>query len=444
MSMTGLFVSKKTETYIRQLYAKKEADRRIRILGKRRAVRSAVIMIVSVVIAFPVFVSDHRYQQRPVTDIARNESGGGKKTVTLKAVTGDGYEEDITVDVNERKYSEKELKRFSDTLDDLLWKEILGNNDDPGNIVADLDLKDSIKGFPFEITYRNDRPLLLDGSGGINEERLREEDPDDIGVNVMICATLRYGKYSEDKYSCIVLHRPQKNHDEEVSGMIGDSIRRADEESENDIKQILPHQAGKQTVTFYEESSGRGWIVLLTGAVIAVFLIASNDRKIKDEAEERRQQMDMDHPRILDRYMLYYMAGMNPRAIWAKICDIYESGLCGPKAEKRYAYEEMLEAKKRMDEGLGELAAYDRFAARCDDIRFRSFINLVKQAVIKGNEGINDLFREEAMKARREKTDIIRTRASEAETKMLLPMFMILTDILAIVMIPAFIGMGTG
>ena len=59
--------------------------------------------------------------------------------------------------------------------------------------------------------------------------------------------------------------------------------------------------------------------------------------------------------------------------------------------------------------------------------------------MVKGNDGLFDLLHEEMDKAQREKNNLIKKRASEAETKLLLPMFMMLLVVLAIVMIPAFI-----
>jgi pilus assembly protein TadC len=94
-----------------------------------------------------------------------------------------------------------------------------------------------------------------------------------------------------------------------------------------------------------------------------------------------------------------------------------------------------------MNEGYSELAAYDEFASRCDSISYKVFISLVKQAVVKGNAGLEQLLYEEIDKAQRERNNRIRTLASEAETKLLLPMFMMLLTVLVFVMVPAFLGL---
>ena len=98
--------------------------------------------------------------------------------------------------------------------------------------------------------------------------------------------------------------------------------------------------------------------------------------------------------------------------------------------------------RRMMEEGVGEKEAYDSFAKRCKHAGFRSFISFVKQSAVKGNDGLEEMLYAEMEKAETERNNRIRMQASEAETKLLMPMFMMLAVVLAIVMIPAFIGLG--
>lgn len=438
MKIAGLFVSKKTEMYVRQLYPGSEADKRIRLLGCRKARMFFAVSAFSVLAFIPVFVREHAILSKPVTSLDRNPYGQGTRNVTLKVVSEDGYEDEVKVDVNERKYTDKELLKFSEKLDGHLWKYICGRNTVPENVTNDLELPERFDGYPFDITWKSDKPLILSGKGVINTGRLSGDDPEDKGITVQLRATLKYWDYTEDKYLCVVVHKRSISLQEGQSESINGSIKESDERSETESIQDLPETANGRRLIFYPSEINRGWIILFLGPATAFLLIRSKDEKIKTEAENRRNQIEADHPVILNQYMLYFTAGMNPRAIWNCMCKKYEESLKEDGAGRRYAYEEMLAARNRMDEGCSELAAYDEFAGRCDNIRFRSFIGFVKQAVVKGNEGLGELLSEEAGKALRERNNRVRTQASEAETKLLLPMFMMLIVVLAIVMIPAF------
>ncbi|MCR5474872.1 MAG: hypothetical protein K6F28_06670 [Lachnospiraceae bacterium] len=436
-----LFVSAKTAMYIRELYPAGEADRRIRQLGRKKAAAFALVISLTLTAFIPVFIYNRGKLAEPVTALERRGYGEGSRTVRVRvrARAGIGYEEDYRIDVHEKRYSDREIEEMSKRLDEELWTAILGKNPDPENVTCDLDLAESIKGYPFRISWKSEKPLILSSKGVIDTEKLRLEDPDDKGVEVRLCANLRYEDHSEDKYAYVIIRSRKKEPGDVLKESIDTAVKERDEETRTDDIQSLPVSAAGQKITFYDASPNKGWIILFTGIVSAFLLMAQKDRKIKEQAEYRRKQIEEDHSLILNQYMLYFMAGMNPRAIWWTICKKYEDSLNDKKADRRYAYEEMLAARNMMDEGCSELSVYDEFSDRMDNIRYRSFVSFVKQAVVKGNEGLFDLLHEEMDKAQREKNNLIKKRASEAETKLLLPMFMMLLVVLAIVMIPAFI-----
>ncbi len=439
MRLQEKFVSKKTATYIKQLYIGDEASKRIRILGREKSLRFTLIAATAVLVAIPVFIADAMSHSTPVTSVRRSGYGEGDRTVSLTVCTEDGITEKVRVDVPERRYTEEELESMSQELDECLWDEILGDNQDRDHVMYDLVFPEHIEGYPFSITWKTDRPLIITSSGAIGVDRLEEEDKDDEGVDVQIRATLKYMDHTEDKYSYVTVRR--MNAPEGIREKIEAAVEENANMQVSDEDMMLPSNADGIRIVFYDRTVNRGWAVLFIGITLAFLMMSAKDREVKEEADRRRQQMDEDLPKILNQYMLYHIAGMNPRTIWSAICKRYEEREGAKGRNRRYAYEEMITARNRMREGCGELAAYDEFAVRCDSVRYRSFVSIVKQSVVKGNRGLEDLMYEETEKARREGNDRIRIQASEAETKLLLPMFMMLIDVLVVVMVPAFIGL---
>ena len=439
MRISDLFVPKKTAMLMKQLYAGKEADRRIRRLGREKALLSAVILSVSVVLSVPVFIMDHKETLEPVTELARSEYGMGTGAVTLTASMEDGYEEKIKIDINERTYTDEEIERFSQRLDDELWTDILGDNPDDEHIVYDLDLPKCIEGYPFNISWKTDDPLILSSSGKINEKKLKSADQDDEGTAVRLCATLKYKDYVEDKYGYVILH--QRNDAKDApEAAIAEAVSDSDSASSSSMMQSLPSSVGGREIFFYKTDPGRGWAILFMGVAAAVFASLHKDETIRSQAEQRNKQMEADYPKIINQYALYYTAGMNPRTIWSAICDRYEKDR-DMNNEKRYAYEEMILTRRMMEEGTEELAAYDRFAKRCQTVGLRSFISMIRQTVTKGNDGLDRMLVEEMEKSFRSRINAVKIAASDAQTKLLFPMLLMLAVVLAIVMIPAFIGM---
>ena len=438
MRMSEFFVSGKTASCIKEMYRKTEAEKRIRLLGKRRAKIFSAAVAFSVLIAVPVTVVDEVSNAKPVTFVSRSGYGEGDRTVTLEACPEGAKAEKITVKVSERRYSETEINDYSKKLDEVLWKNILGNNTDPEEIVNDLDLRDHIEGFPFSIEWTSDRPLLVGRDGVINNERLAKED-NGQGILVRLRASLSYKDYKEDKYFYVRLRKREEG--KSIREMIEASVEAGDELSREDEVQMLPDELSGRKITFYASSINKGPIVFALGIIVTIIIMADKDDKIRKEAMNRRKQIEADHARILNQYALYHTAGMNPRTIWSEICKVYENRLKQSSKNRRYAFDEMLISKKMMDEGAGELAAYDDYAQRIGSIRYRSFISLIKQAAKKGGTGLTEMLYEETEKAQRERMAAIRAQASEAQTKLLLPMFMMLIVVLVIVMVPAFVGL---
>ena len=207
MKARGRFVSKKTASYIREMYNRTEADRIIRMTDARRIRLVSVLLVGSVLLSVPVFILDSASQRKPVTALTRNDYKKGSRTVTLTARTDAGDEESIVVAVPEREYSEEETEKMADSLGEKLLTTIKGRNTDPENIVYDLTLPDHIDGFPFEITWRSDRPLILGSNGVINRKMLFEEDKENSGICVCLCATLKYKRFSQDRYLNIVVRK---------------------------------------------------------------------------------------------------------------------------------------------------------------------------------------------------------------------------------------------
>ena len=443
MRFSEIFVSKKTEELFRELYPKIQSDRMIRSFKNRKTGLFAGIILVSSIMCIPFFAKDEKLKNVPVSAIDRNGYSEGEKTVRLRAVTENGLDETVTLTVKERAYSAEELAGFSDRLDAKLWTDILGANESAKCVKYDLDLKRKIDGYPFDISWKTDNPSILTQKGTINGKRLNEEEPDDEGVTIGLCATLKYNDYSEDKYSFVTVHKKEVSFTKKVHEDVLSAIVCCDQMSSTGKEQVLPEVANGTKITFYNVSKNRGWAVLFTGITTAFLISALKDKKIKDEAIMRRKQLDADYPAILDQYALYYTAGMNPRAIWYEICSRYEQDLLIRKGRKRYVYEEMLMTKRLMEEGYCELSAYDVFAERVRSVRYRAFISFIKQAVVKGNDDLENVLCAEMEKARTDRPDQVKILAAEAETKLLFPMFLMLLVVLAIVMIPAFIGINT-
>ena len=437
----NLLCSDRIRSKLDILYGNCQVDQKIRecISAKKKRI---VLVILATMIMLAITVINERDNSARITSIDRNAYGEGSKTVSLIAKLGNsGLYEKITFNVDEKKYSEEEIKDFEEKIISELEAVILGNNTSIDNVTSNLMLISKLEGYPFNISWKSEKPLLINSSGVINKKKVKEEAGEhDEGIPVMLCATLTYDEYKSDNYFYAVVKSDNAVSVEDFVEEITDAIAVADHDSKTEDTLELPGRVDGVNLYYFNEKSYKGMLIITIGIVCAVGLCVAYDKDVDKKLNERQKEMDMDYPGILSQYALYYCAGMNHRSIWEEICRKYEERSAVEK-QKRYAYEEMLITRRELSEGVGEITAYESFANRCRNVKYRVFVNLIEQAVRKGNNSLNELLEEEVEKARREDNNRIRMSAQELSTKLLFPMVMMLLIVLVIVMVPAFISM---
>lgn len=148
--------------------------------------------------------------------------------------------------------------------------------------------------------------------------------------------------------------------------------------------------------------------------------------------------MVLDYPEIVSKLTLLLGAGMTVRKAWRKIAEDY--GDKNARGKARFAYEEMLYTSREMDSGVAEAESYEKFGRRCNVQEYLRLGALLSQNLRKGTKGLNDLLKLEALQAFEERKARAKRRGEEAGTKLLLPMFLMLAEVLIIVVVPAFLS----
>ncbi len=172
------------------------------------------------------------------------------------------------------------------------------------------------------------------------------------------------------------------------------------------------------------------------GIIGCLGVYIGKDSELANAAKKRKEEMILDYPKIIQRYALYYRAGMSSKKIWKSICEDYlRQQKRGSK--KRVVYEAMLETYKAMEDGMGEIQAYLAFAERLRMPQYRKFVSLVTQLLSQGGDRALDHLLSLAKQAGSERQNTARILGEAAGVKLLFPMFLMLLCVIGIVMIPA-------
>lgn len=375
----------------------------------------------------------------PVSSIQRARSGQGSITKEMQLVlNGVRQKGTISITVQERNYTEEELQKVFREENDKLEERILGENESLDQVQHDLNLIRDIPGQPIRVEWEVSRYDVMSVYGVLNEDKLQQK-PEGILVNLKACLVYRHdeSKRAVTEMSA-KLYPLSVGKDAGKIAYISEELRKQEESSREENAFEIPKQIDGEKIELHDSQDQRGWYVLALGPVIGILLIALDRQNRQKELQEKHRQMMLDYPEITDKLTLLLGAGITVKSAWQKIVSDYEKqkehyGI-------RFAYEEMGKTCHEMQSGVTEMAAYEQFGKRCGLKSYRKLAALLTQNLRKGSKGLSELLRAEAEQAFEERKASAKKRGEEAGTKLLLPMFMMLSMVLLVVIVPAFLS----
>jgi len=364
-------------------------------------------------------------------DLKREEGTGEDYTVELTAVVDAEVLEKVPVHVAEREYTQEEIDSILPEFRETLEMTVLSDNDSANHVDKDMNLVETVDGYPFVVHWEMDHTGILDRHGTL------EDGIDAKGVLVMLTATITYLDYAEE-YSFPVMVYPraltvQEEYRLALDGAISEQAR----ESAREPYFSLPDSVNGVKVVWQEEKKRNA--VFLFGLILAagIVIYVGADRDLDQLVKKRNQEMIADYPEMVSKLALLVGAGMTVRNAWRKMAMDYQNARnAGQK--KHYVYEEMLYTMYEMESGTGEMRSYQNFATRCRVQRYVKLIALLEQNVKMGARGFLESLQEEARDALQDQKSNARKLGEEAGTKLLVPMILMLLIVMVVIMVPAF------
>lgn len=181
----------------------------------------------------------------------------------------------------------------------------------------------------------------------------------------------------------------------------------------------------------YVRQQGPGWelwwlylLVPVGILILAIALFFLLDKDLCDRAEKRAQSRSREYPEIVHKLVLYMGAGLSVRGCFGLLAKEYDCVL--------YAYREL-------QSGMLEPVAYERFGRRIGQQEYIRLGMLLGQNVKKGNADLLRRLEDEALRISRNRQQEAKILGERAQTKLLIPMVMLLVVVMLFIMIPAFL-----
>lgn len=370
--------------------------------------------------------------------LQRSTYGEGDKEILLEVEVNESpllLEDKVVLDLllGEQEYTLEEVIAVFDETIEALDEMVLGENESGDQVYYDLNFPATIPETSIQVSWSWEPYSAINLKGEIQEDYISEE-----GTYVMLSGTLTYGEEQAvyEKYICI--YPEPKTVEEAFVSQLKEEVVESEEESRVGETFLLPEEIGGYSLTWYEEKTYRGYVVLLLGAC-AIFLIPYSKKKEKQEKEKRRKEaLERDYFQVVQTLSLYIGAGMTVKNAWKRMVDGYEKKCESSNQKKTEVFEEMVHTYREMTNGISEVESYEHFGRRCGIRSYRRLGLLLSQNVRKGTKGLKSLLEQEAFEASSARKTKVRQEGEKAGTKLLLPMFLMLTIVLIIILVPAF------
>lgn len=393
---------------------------------------SAILMVIflGVLICLAIWVSAH---SSPLllegSYVWRNSYGQGDIPVELAAQIAGEEEEVFQYVVGERKYTQEEAEDLYRQAIDKLPEIIRGSNKSLEDVRAPLNLVTQIEGYPFEISWESSSYGIVNMDGTVDNQDQQE------GVIVTLTAHFGYEKWSWEHLIYVQVNPPVYTHGEMLRKKIEEGLQKQEERTENTETMVFPENVGSKPVVWREIiEDGSGYLLLLILTASGVLYWGSG-RELDRQLEQRKKELLLDYPEIVNKLSLYMGAGMTIRNAFVKMGEDYKKQ---QKERRRYVYEEILITCHELQSGRSEREAYDHFGKRCQLQAYAKFSTLLSQNIRKGSNDLLYMLRQEADNAFAERKSLAKKLGEEAGMKLLLPMMMMLAIVMVIIIIPAY------
>lgn len=199
-------------------------------------------------------------------------------------------------------------------------------------------------------------------------------------------------------------------------------------------KLILPSVWGQKQLSWYlpgKESEGRSGI--LFAGLLPVLLPLARRLELRQQEKKKKRQVERAYPVVVQKLTVYLGAGLSIQNAWERVT---ESG-----NGRDPLIMEMNATKIQMRNGMPQQEALRQFGRRVQDPQLRRLANMLYRNLRRGDEFLLERLKEMNSEAWEERKKRIRIQSEEAETKLLVPMILMLTVILMIILTPAMLTM---
>lgn len=421
--------------YVEAIYVRRNKEEILRDIWRKRG-RMVALMLVVLFLAVVLCITREPEVSSPLEGnyLTRKENDEKVSMTVTGDHEGDNWEKEISLSLNSREFSEEEKSRLDQQVEDYLQQTLPGNNQSLDQVTEPLNLVDTMPDSGIEMTWSVDNDYLED-SGKLHYGKIPER-----GVDTDVMVKALWKNWKRTYHFSVHLMAKQYTEKELWERQVKSILKKTVKDQAAKERVELPEQIGNISVTYQTEEEKKSFMLVylvLGGLLLLPFIWREQQKK---KLKKREEQLLLDHPGVINKFMLLLGAGLTLRKVVERLVLEYEQER-KKGGEKRYVYEEMCVMLQEMKDGASESKAMEHFGRRCRLLPYLRFASVITQNLKKGAEGLIAILEAESMEALEQRKERALQLGEKAGTKLLFPMMLMLGIVMAVIMVPAFMTM---
>ena len=351
--------------------------------------------------------------------------GEGDQKESLRMAI-DGASRHVTVTVPEQEINDEQAK---EAVEDAL-KEVRSQWD--GKVISkDLSLPSSLNGVSLE--WRSLTPALMDSSGHLRTEA------DDKRQEVRFLADASVKEQKESVLVTMQIASRQELSAIEQIDLIVNGLK--DGAYTDPLQVVLPQTTEDGREILWQKDKGVSpvwWLLLLL--LLPLSAVLKQDQDLNHSVRQRKSRMQAEYPEMISELVILMGSGLPFAAAWQRLAGDYQKQKAVDKIE-RPLYEEVKRSSGLLQSGMTLKEALDDFALRVPVKEIRRFTTLMIQNQKRGDQFLLVRLNELSNEVTQARKKQIQEQSEQADTKLLLPMTIMLIVVILIVMTPALMTM---
>lgn len=196
----------------------------------------------------------------------------------------------------------------------------------------------------------------------------------------------------------------------------------------------LPDSYQGKPIVWEKKRDGTPFALVALGLFAAILVYKEQDQELRKQEQKRREQLTRQYPQLVGSLTTLLDSGMSLRYAIGRL-TIEHLGGDGPLQK------ELETLLRRLQSGAGMNEALWEFASGCDVRQYRKLVSLLLQNQEQGSRGLKQMLHAEVEESEQSRLQLARQDGEKAQTRMLLPLTLLLGLVMVILMVPAWMQM---